>query len=64
MDGSIDIRNEPCVIITDTYTKGGTHLKSVCKTQGGRIIWEEGRTPAKDVWMLSHIDWPWEMGSE
>jgi hypothetical protein len=53
MTDTVDIRNEPSIEIVDTYdVKSGWHLGSVCKTQDGRIIWEEGRTPSKDVVFL------------
>jgi hypothetical protein len=45
----LDIRNQPSIEIVDTYTKSGKHLGTVAKTLGGDIIWEEGRTPIKDV---------------
>jgi hypothetical protein len=61
MDDSIDIRTEPYVVITDTYTKGGKHLKSVCKTQDGRIVWEEERIPGRDVSLFyPDLNWPWK----
>jgi hypothetical protein len=54
MDAS-DIRDEPCIIITDTYTRKGQHVSSVTTTQDGRILWEEGPTPEKDS-----VFWPIE----
>ena len=45
----IDIRTQPSVTITDTYTKQGKHLGSVCKTEEGRIVYEEGPSSSKDV---------------
>jgi hypothetical protein len=47
MDNS-DIRDEPCIIITDTYTREGQHVSTIAKTQDGRVVWKDGPTPAKD----------------
>lgn len=46
----VDIRNEPCIVITDTYDrKTGRHLSTTCKTQDGRLVWEEGPNPNKNI---------------
>ena len=48
-----DIRNMSYVQITDTYNrKTGEHLRSVCTPPSGDIIWDEGRTPSKDVVLM------------
>jgi len=56
----VDIRNEPCLNVVDTYTKSGQHLGSIATTEDGRVVWEEGRIPSRDVCFLPHIDWPWK----
>ena len=49
MEIPVDIRNYPYIDVVDIYTKDGTHLSSVAKTPDGKIVWDEGRTPSKDV---------------
>ena len=57
---SPDIR-DPHAQITDTYNwKTGEHLKSVCTSPTGDIIWEEGRIPSKDLFFLKYIKPNWE----
>ena len=52
-----DIRDMSYVQITDTYNrKTGEHLKSVCTSPNGDIIWEEGRTSAKDVVFMDYSE--------
>ena len=58
---TIDIRNLSHAQITDTYNwKTGEHLKSVCTSPTGDIIWEEGRIPSKDLFFLKYIKPNWE----
>lgn len=44
-----DLQNELYMTITDTYSKDGSHLRSVTTTSSGRVIHEDGRIPSKDV---------------
>lgn len=64
MSESVDIRDQAYFEVVDTYTKDGRHLGSVAKTPDGRIVWEEGRMPSKDVCFVPHINavWPWDVG--
>ena len=55
MDIPGDIRECSHIDVVDVYTKSGTHLSSVAKTPDGRVIWDEGRQPSKDV-AFSTID--------
>ena len=56
-----DLRDMSYVQITDTYNrKTGEHLKSVCTSPNGDTIWEEGRTPSKDVaFFPPYLRAPW-----
>ena len=57
---TVDVRNLAHVQITDTYNrKTGEHLKSVCTTPSGDTIWEEGRTPSKDMVFLNYLEPYW-----
>ena len=46
------LRNQPGLIIADLYTKEGRHLKRTISTEDGRIVDEEGPSPARDVVFL------------
>lgn len=55
-----DPRTVSYINIVDTYNrKTGEHLKSVCTSPSGDTIWEEGRTPAKDVVFLDYLEPYW-----
>ncbi len=55
-----DIRDMSYVQITDTYNrKTGEHLRSLCTSPTGEIIWEEGQTPSKDVVFLDYLESYW-----
>ena len=60
-----DLRSMSHINIVDTYNrKSGEHLKSVCTSPNGDIIWEEGRTPSKDVFFLDYLKPHWEKFNE
>lgn len=57
----MDIRNEPSLTITDTYTKSGQHLKSVLSTEDGTILEESGPNLNKDfVIYFMPTQYSWE----
>lgn len=47
-----DVRSQPSITITDTYTKDGKHLGRVMKTEDGTIFEREGPDSSKDVVFL------------
>ena len=54
-----DPRTSSYVNIVDTYAKSGEHLKSVCTSPNGDIIWDKGRIPSKDMVFLDYLKPHW-----
>lgn len=55
-----DPRTVSYINIVDTYNrKTGEHLKSVCTTPSGDVVWEEERTPSKDVVFMDYLEPYW-----
>ena len=59
MPDSIDIRKESSINVVDFYTMSGRHLGSKATTEDGRIVWEDGRQPGKDMCFLDLSECPW-----
>lgn len=55
-----DPRTVSYINIVDTYNrKTIEHLKSVCTSPNGDIIWKEERTPSKDVVFMDYLEPYW-----